>query len=236
MISRNYSSCVMIIIIICLRTVIWFQVFLSNTNNSYTVIWFQVFLSITNNYKVSKISYLILFMQMSLINRWDPCRVSHSGWSGLRSNIYEGAFHTPKCSRSDTSSPDAVSFITRTLLFEGESLIAPQGLHSDVAVIVTKRLSTHRLYPWRWGKTPSPKKGVLSMTLICIWWWGYSSRGMWGTTFIAITTRFTLTRSDCTFQGPCFRSNRFVWKWSTFNWNESKTNPKNWSCLSFMAY
>ena len=35
--------------------VIWFQVFLSNTNNFLMVIWFQVFLSNTNNLR----SYII---------------------------------------------------------------------------------------------------------------------------------------------------------------------------------
>ena len=43
------SKCPIIIITIYLKqiicTVIWFQVFLSNTNNLHTVIWFQVFLS-----------------------------------------------------------------------------------------------------------------------------------------------------------------------------------------------
>ena len=34
-----------LITIICLHTVIWFQVFLSNSNNLQTVVWFQV----TNN-------------------------------------------------------------------------------------------------------------------------------------------------------------------------------------------
>ena len=41
-----YSS-----IIICLHTVIWGQVFQSNTNNLDTVVWFQVFLSNTNKSK-----------------------------------------------------------------------------------------------------------------------------------------------------------------------------------------
>ena len=35
--------------IICLHTVIYYQEFLSNTNNLYTVIYFQVFLSNNNN-------------------------------------------------------------------------------------------------------------------------------------------------------------------------------------------
>ena len=32
-----------------LHTILWYQVFLSNTNNLHTVIWYQVFLSNTNN-------------------------------------------------------------------------------------------------------------------------------------------------------------------------------------------
>ena len=35
--------------IICLHTVVWYQVFLFNTNNLQTVLWFQVFSSNTNN-------------------------------------------------------------------------------------------------------------------------------------------------------------------------------------------
>ena len=42
-----------------LQTVIWYQVFLSNTNNLHTVVWFQVFLSNTNNYVVLSNFYLI---------------------------------------------------------------------------------------------------------------------------------------------------------------------------------
>ena len=40
-----YSFKYSYLIIICLHTVIWFQVFLSNTNNLLAIIWFQV----TNN-------------------------------------------------------------------------------------------------------------------------------------------------------------------------------------------
>ena len=44
-----------------MHTVIWFQVFLSNTNNLHTVVWFQVFLSDTNDYIVSSnYFYLII--------------------------------------------------------------------------------------------------------------------------------------------------------------------------------
>ena len=35
-----------------LHTIIWFQVFLSNTNNLHTIIWFQVFLFNTNNFHI----------------------------------------------------------------------------------------------------------------------------------------------------------------------------------------
>ena len=36
-----------------LHTVLWYQVFLSNTNNLCTVLWYQVFLSNTNNLQTS---------------------------------------------------------------------------------------------------------------------------------------------------------------------------------------
>ena len=36
-------------LILCLQTVIWYQVYLSNTNNLLTIVGFQVFLSNTNN-------------------------------------------------------------------------------------------------------------------------------------------------------------------------------------------
>ena len=39
------------ITIISLHTVIWFQLFLSNTNNLRIVIWFQVFLFNINNFQ-----------------------------------------------------------------------------------------------------------------------------------------------------------------------------------------
>ena len=40
--------------------ILWFQVFLYNTNNSYTIIWFQVFLSNTYN------SYIIIYFQTNI--------------------------------------------------------------------------------------------------------------------------------------------------------------------------
>ena len=55
-----------------LNTVIWNQVFLSNTNNLYTVVWFQVFLSNTHNFK-----------QMYLTCRWGT---SHSRAPELESH------------------------------------------------------------------------------------------------------------------------------------------------------
>ena len=36
-----------------IHTVVWFQIFLCNTNKLYTVVWFQVFLSNTNIYMVA---------------------------------------------------------------------------------------------------------------------------------------------------------------------------------------
>ena len=39
-----------------LHTVLWYQVFLSNTNNLHTVLWYQVFLSNTNNLHSSMVS------------------------------------------------------------------------------------------------------------------------------------------------------------------------------------
>ena len=45
-----------------LYTVLWFQVFLSNTNNLYTVLWFQGFLSNTNNL------YTVVWFQVFLSN------------------------------------------------------------------------------------------------------------------------------------------------------------------------
>ena len=62
----------------------------------------------------------------------------------------------------------------------------------------------HRLHFCR-GERPPPmkyllSKGVLDMTLFCIWWWDSSSRAMGNVVypFIAITPRFTLTRSGST--------------------------------------
>ena len=53
------------------------------------------------------------------------------------------------------------------------------------------------------GNTIPPaheKGGVLDMTQICIWWWGYSSKDLRSVeyTFIIITPRFTLTLSGST--------------------------------------
>ena len=48
-----------------------------------------------------------------------------------------------------------------------------------------------------------PKKGVLDMNLILIWWWGSSSGNLESVkyTFIAITPRFTQIRSASTCKG-----------------------------------
>ena len=46
-----------------LHTVVWFQVFLSNTNNLHTVIWYQVFLSDTNNL------HTVVWFQVFLSNK-----------------------------------------------------------------------------------------------------------------------------------------------------------------------
>ena len=46
----------------CLHIVVWYQVFLSNTNNLLTILWFQVFLSNTNNL------HTILWFQVFLSN------------------------------------------------------------------------------------------------------------------------------------------------------------------------
>ena len=64
-VSSNYSY--LIIIIICLHPVIWFQEFLSSTNNLYTIIWFQVSLSI-KWYRVIR----IIFQQTYLSYTRDP--------------------------------------------------------------------------------------------------------------------------------------------------------------------
>ena len=42
------------------HTPIWYQVFLSSTNNLYTVLWFQVSLSNTNNYMVSRNHFYLI--------------------------------------------------------------------------------------------------------------------------------------------------------------------------------
>ena len=48
---------------------IWYQVFLSHTNNLYTVVWFQVFLFDTNNYIVSShYFYLIIVISLNKVS------------------------------------------------------------------------------------------------------------------------------------------------------------------------
>ena len=82
-----------------LHEVMWFQVFLSNTNNLYTIMFssnysylmrriiclhtvmkHQVFLSNMNNFHSFKYFYSIqiIFRQTYLAHRWDPNRYYHS--------------------------------------------------------------------------------------------------------------------------------------------------------------
>ena len=53
-------------IIICLHTVIWFQLFVTNANNLHSILLFQTFLCNTE------------FSENYLIYRWDPNRYYHS--------------------------------------------------------------------------------------------------------------------------------------------------------------
>ena len=72
-------------------------------------------------------------------------------------------------------------------------------------------LRIYWLYPLQRRKTPQ-KRGVLSMTLNCIWWWGSSFEDLERVKyrFIAITPRSTLIYSGSTCLGPIYDSNRFL--------------------------
>ena len=61
MVSSDYSY---LLKIICLHTVMWFQVFLSNTYNLCTIIWFQVTVFIQSQ----KVVYIVLWYQIFLSN------------------------------------------------------------------------------------------------------------------------------------------------------------------------
>ena len=105
------------------HTIMWrFRVFLSNTYSLFTVVWFQVFLSNTNNYKISRNyfhSIILIFFtvkgyQVFLSNtkifnkicwtyRWDSNMYHNSKQEVM---VMKGGLKTCKSSWTGASSPD----------------------------------------------------------------------------------------------------------------------------------
>ena len=96
-----------------------------------------------------------------------------------------------------------------------------KNTHAHIFVSVHKILFTSAWWqdlkytnciPWK--GVPSTKKGVLGMTLNCIWWWGSSSEDVRKIeySFAAITSRSTVDLRSCTCQDPIYGSNRSVLK------------------------